>query len=377
MRHVMVCAAALGLGLAGMAAAQESVLWLHPMCEQLDIPYNGPFEQLSDGTLLVIDRNVLRKSADGGKTWEAVSGEIAPGLDINYGGHPGQFIQTRNGTIVVVYLDMANYVFSWNDEKSEPNPECRLELWAIRSTDGGKTWSDRQQLLPGYNADFMGLIQLDSGRLVATVEHLDPKLCRWVVLSFVSDDEGKTWQHGNIIDLGGRGHHDGAVEPCVAPLGDGRLLMFIRTGLGQFWYAYSEDGGRYWRTIRPSGIDASSAPGWVERLASGRLVFVWNRSKPEGAEKPTSFWHGQAHEVPAPGHREELSIAFSDDDGQSWTDPVVLMREPNGQLAYPYVLERAPGELWVTTRYTFLTGGKPAPPVKVRLFEKDFVKTGE
>ena len=58
-------------------------------------------------------------------------------------------------------------------------------------------------------------------------------------------------------------------------------------------------------------------------------------------------------------------------------DPVVLMREPNGQLAYPYVLERAPGELWVTTRYTFLTGGKPAPPVKVRLFEKDFVKTGE
>ena len=53
------------------------------------------------------------------------------------------------------------------------------------------------------------------------------------------------------------------------------------------------------------------------------------------------------------------------------------MREPGGQLAYPYILERAPGELWVTTRYTFLPGGKPAPPVKIRLFERDFVKTGD
>jgi len=33
--------------------------------------------------------------------------------------------------------------------------------------------------------------------------------------------------------------------------------------------------------------------------------------------------------------------------------------------------------LWVTTRYTFLPGGKAAPPVKIRLLERDFVKTGD
>lgn len=373
MQQAMACALVLAASCGGLAAAQESELWLNPLCERLELPYNGPFEQLEDGTLLVIDKNVLRKSTDGGQTWEAVSGEIASGLNIGFGGHPGQFLQTRNGTLVVLYLDFDNYKFSWNDEKGEPNPECRLELWALRSTDGGQTWTDKQQLLPGYNADFMGFIEVESGGLVATVEHLDPELCRWVAMSFFSDDEGKTWQHGNVIDLGGRGHHDGAVEPCVVALKDGRLLMFIRTGLGQFWYAWSEDDGKYWRTIQPSGIDASSAPGWVERLASGRLVFVWNRSKPEGAEKPTKLWHGQGHEVPAPSHREELSIAFSEDDGQTWTRPVVLMREPDGQLAYPYVLERTPGELWVMTRYTYSAGGKTAPPIKVRIFEKDFV----
>ena len=52
---------------------------------------------------------------------------------------------------------------------------------------------------------------------------------------------------------------------------------------------------------------------------------------------------------------------------------MVLMREPDGQLAYPYVLERTPGELWVMTRYTYSAGGKTAPPIKVRIFEKDFV----
>ena len=61
-------------------------------------------------------------------------------------------------------------------------------------------------------------------------------------LTCVSADEGKTWQRGNIIDLGGRGHHDGAIEATVAELSTGRLLMLIRTNLDRFWEAYSDDG---------------------------------------------------------------------------------------------------------------------------------------
>jgi sialidase-1 len=162
------------------------------------------------------------------------------------------------------------------------------------------------------------------------------------------------------------------VEPTVAELSDGRLMMLIRTGLDRFWSAYSEDQGRYWRVIQPTNIDASSAPAWLQRLQSGRLVLVWNRLNPEGKTLPKPVSGGQAFEFPALWHREELSIAFSNDDAKTWTTPVVIAREPGAQLAYPYVFEKAPGELWVFTHYTFNVQGKSAPHLAVRISEKDF-----
>ena len=72
----------------------------------------------------------------------------------------------------------------------------------------------------------------------------------------------------NIIDLGGHGHHDGAMEPTMVELSDGRLWMLIRTNLDRFWSAFSSDQGLSWRVIRPSDIDTSSAPAAMARLAS-------------------------------------------------------------------------------------------------------------
>lgn len=355
-----------------VAKAEADKRWVHPRCKLLESTKNGPFIQLDDGSLMVVDSNVLRTSTDDGKTWSEPGPVIVGGMKLDHVGHVGQPLRTRNGTIVIIYLDFTGYKFSWDDQKRAPKPDCKLEMWVIRSTDGGKTWVDRQRLLDGYNADFMGFIQTGAGPLVATVEHLVPELGRWVCCSFVSKDEGKTWKRSNLIDLGGSGHHDGAVEPTVTELRDGRLLMLIRTGFDQFWKATSNDHGQYWRVIQPSGIDASSAPGWLLRLRSGRLVLTWNRLKPEGATDHPKRWGGQAFEHPASSYREELSIAFSEDDGQTWTDPVVIAREPGGQLAYPYILERRPGQLWVFTRYTFHKGGKPAPHLGVLVKEADF-----
>jgi hypothetical protein len=48
-------------------------------------------------------------------------------------------------------------------------------------------------------------------------------------------------------------------------------------------------------------------------------------------------------------HRGELSVALSEDDGQTWSKPVVIARQPGTSLAYPYLFEAAPGTLWLTT----------------------------
>jgi len=354
-------------------AAQER--WVHPQCTPLECTKNGPFVQLQDATLIAFNQNVLVHSTDGGKTWAEQSQPVDSGIQFDRVGHVAQLLRTKSGTLIVLYLDFDHYNFSWNAERVAPNPDCRLELWSIRSRDGGKTWEDQQQLLDGYNADFMGLIQTSQGDVVATVEHLDPKEARWMACSFHSGDEGHTWKRSNWIDLGGRGHHDGAIEPSVAELNDGRLLMLIRTSLDQFWKAYSSDGGRSWREIGPSGLDASSAPGWLRRLNSGRLAFVWNRLKAEGQTTVPRSPAGNSYAaVDSPSHREELSIAFSEDDGQSWTTPVVIAREPGGQLSYPYLHEREPGVLWVFTRYTWYPDRKPAPSLAIELHEEDFVR---
>ncbi|NLV43074.1 MAG: exo-alpha-sialidase [Candidatus Hydrogenedentes bacterium] len=352
-----------------ITAAWGGERWVDPRCTPLEITKYGPFVKNDDGSLLVIDKNILRSSTDGGKTWSEDGTPIDPGLDIAANGHVGQFIRTKAGTLIIAFLDMSAYNWDWNNETQGPNPGCKLELWTIRSADGGKTWSDKQRLLDGYNADFMGLVQASNGSIVLAAEHLDPELRRWVVCSFVSDDEGVTWRRGNWIDLGGHGHHDGAVEPSLAELSDGRMLMVIRTNLDRLWSAYSEDHGRYWRVIQPMNLDASSAPPWVLRLQNGHLALVWNRLNPEGGVAPKTKSEGPSSEFPASWFREELSISFSSDDAKTWSDPVVIAREPGGQLAYPYLFEAGQDDLWVITHY-----GSVNPPLAVRVKESDFLQ---
>ena len=103
------------------------------------------------------------------------------------------------------------------------------------------------------------------------MQHLWREPARHVQFTCVSTDGGRSWRQSSIIDLGGHGHHDGVCEGTVAELSDGRLLMLLRTNLDRFWEAYSDDGGLSWREIRPSPIDASSAPGYLLACRAG----VW------------------------------------------------------------------------------------------------------
>ena len=50
-------------------------------------------------------------------------------------------------------------------------------------------------------------------------------------------------------------------------------------------------------------------------------------------------------------HREELSLAFSEDDGRTWAEPAVILRIKGGGPSYPYIFERAPGKLWIASRF--------------------------
>ena len=347
-----------------MGGAPEE-MELDPRVEMAEGDRLGPFARLADGSLLTVEENATRTSSDGGKTWsrprKMVRGE-GPGLP----GPSGVLVRTREGVLVWVYMDLHGFHWEWDSRRHEAAADVQLDVWAIRSLNEGRTWRDRQCIQRGYCGALIDAIETSSGQIVVPVQRLAREPSRHAICPYTSSDQGKTWAPANLLDLGGHGHHGGTMEPTLAELGDGRLWMLLRTNLDQFWSAYSEDDGRSWRVLHPSGIDASSSPGFLLRLASGRLALVWNRLNPSrGPAAARRGGDAELSEVPASWQREELSLALSADDGQTWSDPTVILRVPGGGPSYPYVFEAEPGLLWVSALFGTRLG--------LRLREGDFI----
>jgi len=357
------------LGLATFAAAGEGTTssrgtWLAPGVEELPGLPMGPFVRLGDGSILTVDTaSSAMVSRDEGKTWESrpVFADTA-----KYAIRPERaLLRTPSGVVILAFAnDKERANWSW-DKAISDSPGARLPTYAVRSPDDGKTWQTPQKLHDDWTGAIRDMIRTRDGTVVFTSMMMQHNPGRHSVVTYCSPDEGKTWRRSNVIDRGGIGHHAGVTEATIEQLRDGRIWMLMRTNWKTFWEAYSTDEGATWTSIGPTQIDASSAPGLLVRLQSGRLILVWNRYYPEGQTSfPLSGGDNQWSEVPVSNHRLELSIMFSDDDGKTWTDPVVIARNKKGWIAYPYLFEAHPGELWITT----MQGG-----LQARLHEEDFL----
>lgn len=258
-----------------------------------------------------------RSTRDNGKTWS--DEQIISRHDDCQATH-STIVQTRDGHLHVFYLGFKK--FEWKD--GSPTENCISDLWTIRSEDGGKTWGHRQKVFSGYTGSTNGGAQTKSGAIVAPFSHYVANPGHLVSRTVVSQDGGATWKLSSAIDIGGKGDHDGAVEPCVLELKDGRLWMLIRTSKGNFWESFSKDDGVTWSAATPTTIPAAHAPAHLVRLADGRILMAWN---------------------PLHTGRRELHLATSSDEGKTWSRSVPVAI--GTQVTYPYVLEKEPGELWV------------------------------
>lgn len=350
------------VGCDAVHAADLGPLWLHPKTTPLPADTMGPFVRSPDSRILAVDKHQVLASGDEGQTWESWPLETGMEFEVS---NERALLYTREGVLILACMNMKELDWRWNSTTHDADPGTTLPTYALRSLDQGKTWEKPQKLHDEWSGCVRNMIQTKDGKVVFTAMRLLNKPGRHSVLTYSSVNQGATWKPSNVIDLGGNGHHGGATEATVLELNDGRLWKLIRTNLGVFWQAWSGDGV-YWRTLAPSAIAASSAPGQLLRLASGRIVLLWNRPFPEGETSfPLSGGDGEWSETPVSNHRWELSMAFSEDEGATWSEPVVLARQKNASLAYPYLFERAPGEIWLTT----MQGG-----IRVAFRESDFVQ---
>lgn len=352
--------------------AADTNTWLDPRLSPLPTDKLGPFAHTPDGKIIAIDSGETFVSSDGGETWSAprpLKGALEKGIKVS---NERAFMRTKDGSLIAAFMNLNERKWTWSN-KLHDAPGARLPTWAMRSVDDGLTWGHVQKLHENWSGAVRDMIQTKNGRIIFTAMKMLNNPGRHSVLTYSSDDDGKTWQASNLIDLGGKGHHGGVTEPTIVELKDGRLWLLIRTNWGEFWSAYSHDGGKFWRILKPSGIPASSAPAMLQRLKSGRLVLLWNRPYPEGkSEWKLSGGDGLWSETAVSNHREELSIAWSIDEGATWTQPEVIAHKRDSPqtggrrwASYPYLFEHHPGELWLTT----MQGG-----IRAKFYERDFVK---
>ncbi len=251
-------------------------------------------------------------SEDGGRTWGTefiIKESYEPGLYPGGGRRMGSPSLLKLGPRHLLLLhDVMN---SQDDHRN----------YASRSYDGGLTWSESVPIIGklGYyviNND--RAIRLSSGRiLVPVADHRRPFDRRGVSFGLFSDDDGRTWTRGssNVVVDGAAG----AQEPGVVELRDGRVMMNVRTSLGQPYKCHSEDGGNTWSTPAPMGVQSPASPQTIRRIPStGDLLMVWNDS-------------------PGP-ERSPLTLAVSSDEGETWERRQDVEAEEGHTHAYPSIL---------------------------------------
>lgn len=331
----------------------------------LPVAFVGPFIRLRDGRILTAIGDDVQISKDQGATWTATrQPATVDGKTFKRSRGATALLRTHDGTLLWSFANEAELVRTGPLSGSQVE-NARMPLYIQRSLDDGNTWERPQLVLGGYTGNTRSIIQLRSGRIVAAVPHVTfERPIRWRSVCVVSDDDGKTWQTGQVIDPKfawpnrAGDLHDGARAGTMAELADGRLWMLLAHR--RPCETYSFDGGLTWADAKEiKSTYSTSQHATLIRLQSGRLAKLW-----------VELGEERTKEDPQAGAR--LCLAFTGDDGKTWSPTATLvhrtgtpnMKEAGRCVHSAEVFEAAPGELWITAH---------RPDVRLRVSETDFV----
>ena len=201
-------------------------------------------------------------------------------------------------------------------------------------------WTRRRRITPPPPGRHIALnnraIRLSTGRLLLPLSTPWPwdrpdasgkDIRSWCLYS---DDDGETWQQSRSM-LAGPGR--GLMEPYAVELKDGRLLMLMRTQTHRQYRSISRDGGDSWSpATEVTALVSPESPSAVRRdPGTGWLTVVWNYN--------SRGKHGV--------DRTPLTIALSDDEGESWFGYLNLETDRTKTFSYPS-LRFIDGKVFVT-----------------------------
>lgn len=236
---------------------------------------------------------LLRRSFDGGKTWEDV--QLLCDAGPHTAGNPAPVVDLETGKVVLV--------FCVNNDS----------VWVTESGDDGATWSPPREItsqvkLPGWTWYATGPchgIQLASGRLLIPCDHTGASHVIY------SDDHGQTWKLGGSVA-------GGTNESVAVETVDGRVYINCRNtrenGRTHRAYAFSSDGGESFGETR-----------WHQEL-------IEPICQASAIRYTTEESHGKNRVLfsnPASLKRERMTVRLSYDECQSWTTGRVIHFGPS------------------------------------------------
>ncbi|WP_333733858.1 exo-alpha-sialidase [Streptomyces sp. IBSBF 3010] len=277
---------------------------------------------------------VLRRSTDGGTTWQAQQVVRKDAAPKGYG-DPSLLVDRVTGRIFLFYAAGVNQGFLGSATGNDETDPDVLQADYSYSDDDGLTWTHRRITKQIKNPAWGGMfaasgegIQLRNGphrgRLIQQYAIRDNG-ANYAVSAY-SDDHGETWHMGTPVGPGGD-------ENKTVELNDGRVMLNNRSAPYRT-VAYSSDGGvTYTPFVQDTQLPDPANNGSVMRYAPDAP-----------ASDPQSSWLLFSNTEAT--SRKNLTVKMSCDNGKTWpirkvVDPgaaaySTLTRLPDGRLGLLY-----------------------------------------
>lgn len=184
--------------------------------------------------------------------------------------------------------------------------------------DGGKTWSTARRLVlsPFFNVSELvknAPVPVEGGGWCVPIYHeMIGKFPELLWLDFPNALAPAVRSR----PFGGRT----AFQPALVPLGTRRALLLCRTASDrtELFGSHTDDGGVHWTSPVPVGLPNSGSGIAAIRLTDGRILLAFNDTH---------------------SGRDNLRLAVSADDGDTWRRGATVASESGAEFSYPYLLQ--------------------------------------
>ncbi|MEO1996407.1 MAG: LamG-like jellyroll fold domain-containing protein [Planctomycetaceae bacterium] len=260
-------------------------------------------------------RICMMRSTDGAKTWTTPETLF----DSEAGDCDPRLAQLKDGTVICTFYKQTWY---------RKGRVCEMAI--VRSTDNGKTWSAKPQILPSpwyteqqkqhvirmtgpkavgepegmeleaINASCSPVRELANGTLILAIygyygKHRASSSSFYGSAVIRSKDQGRTWGDVSIISASSPSDR---CEPDLMELNDGRLLCVMRPGMEQ---SVSADQGDTWTQPRELQPFARGHAPFLVKTRDGTLLCGYR-------EMPLA----------------KTSVLISTNNGKSWSRPLII-----------------------------------------------------